>query len=159
MIDQLKDLIRDNAQEAIFNNSDVPNNKNEEAVDAASHSITDVLKDKVSSGQLKDILSGGKDAAESNLSTDIMQNFSGKLKGLGIDEGISQNIAKSVIPIVISKVLGQGKGSADLGLEQILSQVGGGNFDLSSLGKLLGGSGKDSKGSLGDIMGKAKDLF
>lgn len=161
MLDQLKNLVKENAQEAIFNNSNVPDDKNEAAVDATSNSIMEVLKDKVSSGNIKDILSSGQESAASNLGGDIMQNLTGKLQGLGIGGDTASSVASAVIPLVLSKILNTGKGGSSLNIQDLVANVAGDNFDLSSLSGLLGGkTGAADQGSgVGGILGKAKDLF
>lgn len=159
MLDQLKDLVRDNAKEAIFNNSDVPDDKNEEAVDATSNSILDVLKDKVSSGEIKDILSSSGDEDTSKLSGDIMENLTGKLGDLGIGGGTAKSIASSVIPVVLSKVLKGSSFGSSLNIKDLISHVSDGDFDLSSLGSLFGGGDKKDGKDDGGLLGKAKDLF
>lgn len=156
MIEQLKKIVRDNAQEAIFKNSEVPDNKNEQAVDAASTSIMEVIKEKITSGKIKDIIGGNTEADTAVLKNDVMDNFSKKLEGLGIGGGTAQSIASSVIPIVISQLLNK-KGGSSVDLQEMISSLSGGKFDLSSLGGILGGDKNDDKE--GGIMGKVKDLF
>lgn len=158
MMDQLKNLVRDNAKEAIFNNSDVPDDKNEEAVNATSNSIVDVLKDKVSSGEIKDILSSGDQKGSSQLGSDIMKNLTSKLGDLGIGGKSAQNIASSVVPVVLSKIFQSGNGGSSIDLKDLIGHVSDGNFDLSSLGSMLGGGKKGGKDD-GGLLGKAKDLF
>lgn len=155
MLDQLKELVREHAQEAIFKNSDVPDNKNEEAVEATSSSILEVIKDKVSSGNIKDILSSGQDSTQSHLGGDIIQNLTGKLEGLGISGSSAQSIASSIIPVILSKVLNTGKGGSSLNIQDLVANVAGKDFDISTLNNILGGSGKEE----GGMLGKVKGLF
>lgn len=160
MLDQLKKLVQENAQEAIFNNPSVPDDKNQDAVDAASGSIMEVLKDKISSGKIKDLLSGSQGAGAEELKNDISQNFSGKLESLGIGGGSAKSIASALIPLVVSKLLNKGgSGASSLDITQVIGSLSGGKFDLSSLTGLLGGGDGKNGGKEGGILGKVKDLF
>lgn len=160
MLDQLKKLVQENAQEAIFNNPSVPDEKNEEAVNAASGSIMEVLKNKISSGNIKELLSGGQGAGAEVLKNDITQNFSGKLESLGIGGGSAKAVASSLIPLVVSKLFNKGgSGASSLDITQVIGSLSDGKFDLSSLTGLLGGGNSKGGDKQGGILGKVKDLL
>ena len=55
MIENLEQLVRDNAQELIVNNNSVPNENNEAAIKAASGSIFDTLKEQMTAGNLSQL--------------------------------------------------------------------------------------------------------
>jgi hypothetical protein len=66
MLENLRDLVKQHAGDAIKNNPAIPNEKNEEVVDLASNSIVTGLKNAVSQGDLSDLMNmfkGGEQAA------------------------------------------------------------------------------------------------
>jgi hypothetical protein len=52
MLDNLLQLVKENASEAIINNPAIPNERNDEAISLASNGIFEGLKDKLSGGGL-----------------------------------------------------------------------------------------------------------
>lgn len=159
MLDNLLNLVRENAQDAIVNNTDVPNEHNEDAIQAASSSIFDVLKQQASSGNLgglADMFKGGG-AGGGAITQQVASVFTDKLKGFGIDAGIAQNLAASFIPGIIDKFTKKtadpNDSSFDLG--NIVNSISGsdGKFQLSDLTNLM------SEGQGGGLMDKLKGLF
>jgi hypothetical protein len=66
MLEILSQFVKENARDAIVNNPDIPNQRNEEAVSAASGSIRDALKQQVSSGNVSELVNmfkGGGDTS------------------------------------------------------------------------------------------------
>lgn len=55
MLDQIKNLVKQYARDAIVNNPAIPHEKSEEAVNEASNSIVGGLKNMLSSGNAQDI--------------------------------------------------------------------------------------------------------
>lgn len=163
MLENLEKLIREHAGAAIINNSEVPNEKNEAAIQAASSSIVDTLKEKISSGDLSSLAGlfksggSGEDAAVQGMAS----NFTGKLQGLGINMETAKGIAASLIPAVIAQFTSKTNDPNDksFNLQDIVSSISGadGKFQLSDLTNMLGNSNdKDSKGGLMDNL---KGLF
>jgi len=166
MLENLEKLIREQAQGAIVNNSDVPNEKNDAAIQAASSSIIDTLKEKISSGDssgLADIFKRGGDTS-SRAVQDVSSNFTNKLQGLGINLDSAKGIAASLIPLVIEQFT---KKTADpndssFNLQDIVSNLAGpdGKFQLSDLGNLFSGDNSaDGNSENGGIADKLKGLF
>jgi len=54
MLENLNELVRENVQDTVVNNSEIPNEQNEQVIQAASGSIFDTLKDQISSGNAED---------------------------------------------------------------------------------------------------------
>ena len=163
MLENLEKLIREQAGAAIINNSEVPDEKNEAAIQAASSSIVDTLKERISSGDLSSLTGLLKsDGSESDgVVQNIISTFTGKLQGLGINAGSAKGIAASLIPVVIAQFTRKVGDPNDksFNLQDIVSSLSGpdGKFQLSDLTGLLGGSGnKDGKGGLMDNL---KGLF
>lgn len=162
MIENLEKLIREQAQTAIINNSEIPNEKNEAAIQAASSSIVDTLKQKISSGDISSLAGlfkqdgSGSDAAIQ----DVSSNFTDKLQGLGINMDTAKGIAASLIPVVISKFTSKTNDPNDksFDLQNIVSTISGpdGKFQLSDLTNLLGNDNENNGGLIGNLKGLFK---
>lgn len=158
MLDNLLNLVRENANDAIVNNADVPNEHNEAAIQAASSSIVDVLKQQVSSGNLSglaDMFKGGEGG--NAITQQVASTFTDKLKSFGIDAGTAENLAGSFIPAIIDKFTKKtadpNDSSFDLG--NIVNSISGsdGKFQLSDLTNLMGSDQNSG------LMDKLKGLF
>lgn len=175
MLQNLLELVKENAQEAIIKNDALPNQYNDEAVKEASSSIQNVLGSAVQNGNLQDVLglfTDKQDIANNPLVGNIVNQLSGSLGSkFGVDPSNAANIATTLIPQVlnmlqsktndpndpsfdINDLMGQlsgnnGAGSVDFG--SIISQMQSGKgVDLAGVaGQLLGGK----KGGLGGIIG------
>ena len=55
MLQNLNNLVKENADDTIINNTDIPNERNEEAVQEASASIEDSLKNSLAGGNVKEV--------------------------------------------------------------------------------------------------------
>ena len=168
MLDKLNQLVKENAQDAIVNNSEIPNDKNEAVIAAASGSIFDALKQQISSGnvsQLVETFKGGS-TANNPVVEQASSGFTDKLAGMGINLESAKGIAASVIPGIISKFVQKTNDPNDksFDIQDILSNISGpdGKFQLSDLtnmfskGKTGGGDGGDEQSGLAD---KLKGLF
>lgn len=151
MLDQLKDLIRNNAQQSFFNNDELAGEQKEKAVDHTVDSIRESLQEKMKSGDLKDILAKGQDYAKEHLNGDIQQKLTEKLKGLNLSQESSEKASKSVVSDVLAKIFNNQEGEG-IDFKDLVSQFTDGNFDFS---KIAGNLGDKAKGA----MGKMKDLF
>lgn len=165
MFEQIQNMIKGYAQEAVSANTEIPNEKNEAAAEAASTSIVDVLKQKVAGGDITSLLNSFKDeGAIKETSAEMSGSFAQKLSGLGINMDTAKTVAMSLIPVIMAKFSQSSGGAGGFNVQDLLSKFGGkdGGLDLSSLGGMLGGSdkkdGKDA-GNDGGIMGTLKNLF
>lgn len=169
MLENLNELVRESVQEAVVNNSEVPNEHNEAAIGAASSSIFDALKSQLASGNvgaLADIFNGG-----STDGSPVVQNatssFTDKLGGLGINAATAKTIAAAVIPIIIAKLTKKTADPTDssFNITDILGKLGGGadgKFDVGDvIGMFTGGqnnnAGAQSEG--GGMLDKLKGMF
>ena len=153
MLNNIIDLVRQNAGDTIVNNPAIPNEKNDEAVNEAGNSIIDTLKSFVSGGKAQDLigmLSGG----QADSSAPVVQQASGDLTNrLQNKFGLDQLQASGIAGGLVTKVLQQlGQRTADpndngFDLQDILKQLGGGQ-----LSSLLGGGG-------GSVVDKLKGMF
>ena len=162
MLKNIENLVKENAGDAIVNNPAIPNERNEEAIADASHSIVDGLKGAVAEGKidgLMDFFNGGEQAvAASPVSQNIETGFIEKLtKKFGLDQGKASQIASSLIPMVLKKFIHKTNDPNDnsFDLKSILGNLTGG-ADLGDLVKNLGG-GDNKEG--GGILDKVKVFF
>ena len=154
MLDELLNLIRQNGQQAVVENKDIPNEHNEAVMEEAQHSIVNGLSGVTDPNQLKGLFDSVKSGqTESNpavqqISNDFMGNITQKF---GINASTASSIAASLIPLVLGKLASGG------------GQGGAGGFDLGGLigsltrGNTAGGttsSGGGLPGNLGSIGAK-----
>jgi hypothetical protein len=168
MLENLKQLVKDHAQEAIINNSDVPNHLNNDAIEAASSSIFSSLQDQITNGKIEDLVamfSNNKADIENPTVQIASSNFVQKLHELGIDAESAKNICASLMPSLMGKLVNQTNDPSDstFNLKDMLSSLTGGDskFDLSSvLGMFNMGSIADVANVSGNgILGKLKSFF
>lgn len=169
MLENLNELVREQAQDAVVNNSEIPNEQNEAVIQAASGSIFDSLKEQVSSGNfsgLADIFNGGS-AEGSAVAAQASGSFIDKLSGLGINAETAKNVASSIIPSIISKFTQKTNDPNDssFNLQDVLGKLGGadGKFDLSDVMGMFNGGGQaqngDGQNEGGGLMDKLKGMF
>lgn len=169
MLKNLENLIRENAQGAIVNNSDIPNEKNEAVIQAASTSIVDVLKQKLASGDVSGLINSFKqEGAGADTANEVSNAFSSKLEGLGINMDTAKSLAASFIPTVLAQFTKKTNDPNDnsFDFKDIVSNIAGpdGKFQLSDLTNLFNGGGDsgstgEQKNDGGGIIDKLKGLF
>ncbi|HMI02349.1 MAG TPA: hypothetical protein VK541_07710 [Pedobacter sp.] len=166
MLENLKQLVKENAQSAILENSEVPNDQNEAAVDAASGSIMDALKGQLASGNLGslvDIFKGGN-FQDNAVVQEASSSFVNKLEGLGVNVESAKNIAGSFIPEIMDKFANKTNDPNDssFNFSDMMTNISGpdGKFQLSDLTNLISGGAEDGSGvSQGGIVDKLKGFF
>ena len=164
MLDNLLQLVKQYAGSAIITNPAIPNERNDEAIETASSSIFDGLKNAASNGNITDIMSmfsGGTNVANSGLAQNIQNGFIGNLmQKFGIDANAASGIASNLIPTVLQQLVHKTNDANDssFDLQSIISKVGGGNIDVQSLiGQFTGNQNSTTNG--GGIMDSLKGLF
>lgn len=166
MLDNLINLVREQAGSAIIDNPAVPNERNEEVIAATGQSIAGGLQNMIASGGLKDVLKlfGGQDTASGN--NPVVQNLSGNvvqqlMNQFGLDQqsagGIAGNLVPNVLQNLVSKTNDPNDSSFDI--QGIFNHLSGGKsqgFNIQGLlGKVTqGGLDKDGDGDtdLQDVM-------
>ncbi len=148
MLDKILSLVRENAQDAVINNPDIPEDKKEGVIQEAAASIFDGVQKETSGGGLQNIISsfagGGGSGAISGIIDHVKGSFVQNLiEKVGLDSGKAAGIASTLIPLVINKLFHK---TADPGDD---------SFNVQEL--LSTFSGKS--GEEGGIMGAVKGLF
>jgi uncharacterized protein (DUF2267 family) len=160
MIDQLKKLVENYAGDAVIRNSEVPDEKNAEAIEAISSGIEEGLQNEVRKGKYEEFLSmfqGGQALSSSPAVSGIMNSVVGNLSSrLGLSPQASQSIAASLIPMVMNGLVNKTNdpNDNDFDLQDILRSFSGkeGLNVGEILGKFTGGS--KAGGGVGDMLGK-----
>ncbi len=147
MLENLLKLVKENAGEAIINNSAIPNAQNDAACEATANSIFRSLQEKAKSGDLnsiKDLFQSGGNVSSHPVVNNLSSNAAGDLiKKFGLDKGTAGNIVNSLLPIVMSKLVSKTNDPNDS------------SFDLNGIiGALAGNQGK-----AGGILNSLKGLL
>ncbi|MEO8085651.1 MAG: DUF937 domain-containing protein [Bacteroidota bacterium] len=146
MFDELINLVKEHSGNAIINNTDVPNEKNDAVIHTTAGGIMDHLKNLAGSGSLQsitDLLKGGNLAGNKEV-TEMSHNIAKSIsEKFGIDLSKSEGIVKNLIPTVMGS------------LSKKTHDPNDNSFTMDGILKsLTGGSG-----SLGSIMDKVKNMF
>ena len=141
MLDNLNNLVREEAADTIVKNPAIPNEQNENAIRAASGSIEEVLKEKASAGRVDEVsnLFKGGDLLNNPIVSKIKEVFAGKLGNMGVDGSAASGAAAGIIPGLIEKFVRRTNDPNDQG------------FDLQSIMKSF--LGPDGKFGMDDITG------
>jgi len=171
MLENLNQLVRENVQDSVVNNTEIPNEKNEEVIQAASGSIFDTLKDQISSGNvgaLAEIFNSGN-AADSPVAQQAAGNFTNKLAGLGINAETAKKLASTIIPVIIGKFTQKTADPNDnsFNIKDVLGSLAGGSdgkFDLNDVLGMFNGGHEQEKNQSGEpakdgILDKLKGMF
>ena len=174
MLDNLLDLIKQNAGSAIINNPAIPNEHNDAAVSMASSSIMDGLKNMIASGNTQDVVNlfnhqGGDIAntpAAQQISGGFIQNLMNKF---GLGEGAASGIAASLIPMVLQKLVHKTNDANDSSFDigSIIGSLtgggqqaaGGGGLDIQGILRQFTGGGANANAGGGGIMDTLKGLM
>lgn len=175
MLENLLDLIKQNAGSAIINNPAIPNEHNDAAISEAGSSIVDGLKKMIASGNTQDVVNLfnhqggdiGNTPAAQQLSGGLIQNLMDKF---GIGQGAASGIASNLIPQVLQQLVHKTNDPNDnsFDIKSIVSHLAGGSqgqgaggLDIQSLiGQFTGGGGANNANAGGaGIMDTIKGIF
>ena len=182
MIENLNSLVKQNADESIINNTVIPNERNEEAVEDASTAIEDSLKSSLSGGNVKEVANLFNDTGDNVTSNPVTQqatgNFMDRLQSrFGLNVQQSANIANNLIPTVFKRLVQRTADPADksFDIQKIFNEVSGGKTDglnvQGMIAKFKGSMDKDGDGDVdlqdlkaffsgtGGVLDKVKGLF
>ncbi|MCE2894305.1 MAG: DUF937 domain-containing protein [Flammeovirgaceae bacterium] len=162
MLDQLIKLVEQNAGKAIVNNSAIPNQHNNAAIQEVASQIFNGLQLQAKQGnltQLVGLFQGGGSSLTSNpiISSLITSVASSVASKFGISPQAAQSMASSLLPTVMSQLVTKTNDPTDssFDLGGILKTVSGNSgLDVGSLiGQVAGGDGKGALGGLGGMLG------
>ncbi len=170
MLNNLLDLVKQHAGDAIINNTDIPNERNDEAVNFASNSIFEGLQKAIAGGQgggvesLIGLFKGGGQAHQNPITQNIQSNVvQGLMSQFGLGESKAGGIASMLIPIVMNQLVHKTNDPNDnsFDLQDIFNKVSGGKTGGLDIGGLLNqftGGGEKQQGS-GGLLDSIKGLF
>jgi len=137
MLDNLFDLVKGLAGDAVVANPDVPNEHNDEVVAEATNTVAGGLQNMVAGGGLQNIISmfsgGGQQNAKGILSNPIVNmmigHFASKLMSkYGLGSNQASGVANNLIPNVISGLINKTNdpNNSSFTLDNLLSALTGG---------------------------------
>ncbi|RZK91931.1 MAG: hypothetical protein EOO98_04690 [Pedobacter sp.] len=169
MLENLEQLVRDNAQEAIVNNSAVPNEQNEVAIQAASSSIFETLKEQFAAGnvsQIAEIFNQGQANEANPVVQQASSSLTDKLAAFGINAETAKSIGASLVPIILGKLANKTNDPNDssFNIQDMLGKIAGGadgKFDLTDVMGMFTGGQNQTNGEQagGGMLDKLKGLF
>jgi uncharacterized protein YidB (DUF937 family) len=168
MLDNLFELVKSHAGNAIINNPAIPNEHNDAAVEVASSSIFDTLKNAATGGNIGDIMSmfsGGSNNAASSPIAGLIQNnmVQSLIQKFGLEQGAASNVASGLIPNVLQNLVHKTNDPNDssFDIQGILSKVtgGAGGFNIGNIVSNLTGGNNNQENSGGGMLDSIKGLF
>ncbi len=176
MLEELFNLVKENAKEPVVNSSDIPNDQNDAVVAEATNTVASGLRNMVAGGGLQNIISmftgGGQQGGDSKgglMSNPIVNmmigHFAGKLMSkYNIGGAQANNVANNLIPQVISSLISKTNDSSNstFSIEGLLNSITGGKatqaeqsggFDIGGLiSQFTGGGQQNNAGGGGGLM-------
>lgn len=149
MFENLLNLVKENAGEAIINNPSIPNEKNNEAISETTNGIMDGLKEQLAGGNLAGIsnLFSSGNITGNPIVGQISQMVTSKLsQKFGLDANASGNIVSSIIPKVMEQFVHKTNDPNDQSfnmdgiMASLSSQSGGLGGMVDSLKGMFGGN-------------------
>jgi hypothetical protein len=182
MVENLNNLVKENADAAIVNNTAIPNERNEEAVQEASTAIEDSLKTSLTGGNVKEVANlfngTGENVATNPVTQKATGNFIERLQSrFGLDVAQAANVANNLIPTVLKRLVQKTSDPADnsFNLQKIFNELSGGKTNginvQGMMAKFKGSMDKDGDGDVdlqdikaffagnGGVVDKIKGLF
>ena len=181
MLENLINLVRQNAGDAVIDNPAIPNEKNEEAVESAGSSILATLKNALAGGKLNDVLGFFKKGQEGSpaLVQEATDNYSQDLQNnLGIAPEEANKTATNLVPQAMNQLASKTADPSDgsFNIQDIFNKLSGnktGGLDIQGMLNRFGGGklDKDGDGDVdlqdlksmfaggGGIMDKVKGMF
>lgn len=160
MMDQIQKIVQQLTEKEVNSNEGISTNLAGSVVQETGNSLIEGLQNAVSGGNLDGIMSmfSGNDAnslTSNPIVKNIIDSLTSKLgTNVGLDAGTSSNFASSIIPQILSLLMGKAK-SGEINITDLLSNGALSSFDQNGDGKL----GIDdaisavTNGKLGDVLG------
>ena len=144
MLENLNSLVKQNADSTIINNTAIPNQRNDEAVQEASTAIKESLKTSLSGGKVNEVAnlfnSSGEHITSNAVTQQATGNFIDRLQSrFGLNVQQAANIANNLIPTVFKRLVQKTNDPADksFDLQQIFNEVSDGKTDGLNVQKML----------------------
>ena len=109
MLENLIQLVKENAGEAIINNPAIPNELNDSAIESTAGSIFDSLKNQFAGGggtdMITNLLQGDQNAGSSPVTSGVLSDtISGLVSKLGISQEAAAGVVSQILPKVIDSL-------------------------------------------------------
>ena len=167
MLDQLFEMVKGLAGDAVVNNPDVPNEHNDKVVAEATNTVASGLQNMVAGGGLQNIISmfsgggGGQQDGKGILSNPIVNmmigHFAGKLMSkYNMLGGQASNVANSLIPNVVNGLINKTNdpNNSTFTLDNLLhSLTGGQSTQVAQEQQSSGNSGFSFQNLIGQFTG------
>lgn len=146
MLNEIINLVKEEALGAITNNTAIPADKKEAAVETTTSTIVDGLKEYFTPDNLSAItslFSGGGSAGDSSMMSNLQSSVVNALsEKVGLNKDVANSIASAVIPAIASLFSKKVNDPDDKGfnIESLMGAFGGkgGGGILGALGGLFG---------------------
>ena len=157
MLENLLELVKQHAGEAIVNNPAIPNEQNDAVIQETTQSITGGLQNMLASGGITDVLNmfrgQGSSSVTQHISGGVIQNLMNKF---GLNQSAASGIAGSLVPGILQNLVNQTNdpGNSSFDIQGIFNSLSGGRtqgIDVQGLlSKVTQGGGLDKDGD-GDV--------
>jgi hypothetical protein len=140
MFDQLLDLVKQNAGDAIINNPAIPNEHNDDAIRTTGNSIMNSLGNQAQGGnmtQLLEMFQSGNTQPTNPVVNSVTQNVTGDLaKKFNLNSSQASGIAQQLIPVVMNQLVKKTNDPNDKSIDMngVMSSLTSGG-----IGNMLGG--------------------
>jgi len=158
MLENLINLVRQNAGGAVINNPSVPNEKNEEAVQTASGSIMATLQNALSGGKITDVLGYFKNGKSGSpeIVKQATDNYASDLQNkIGLNPQEANKVANDVVPPTMEQLAAKTADPSDssFNIQDIFNKLSGGKTGSMNIQSMLNkfGGGKLDKDGDGDV--------
>lgn len=167
MLDQLINLVKENAGSIIGNNQEVPDDKKEQIAEAAGSSIQEGLQSALQNGNISDLLgmfSGNGDITGNPVTNEVNNSFQHQLTDkLGLSASQAGGLAASLIPMILGKLVNRTNDPNDnsFNIQDIFNQFSGGKTSGMDIGGLLNKfkGGLDTDGDADVDLNDLKNMF
>jgi hypothetical protein len=158
MLDNLINLVRQNAGPAVIDNPAIPNEKNEQAVQTAGKSIMGTLQNALSGGKINDVLGFFKNGSSGapEIVQEATNNYASDLQtNLGLNTAQANEVASKVVPQTMEQLAAKTADPADksFNIQDVFNKLSGGKTGGLDMQSLLNkfGVGKLDKDGDGDV--------
>lgn len=158
MSENLINLVRQNAGDAVISNPAIPNEKNEAAVESAGGSIMATLKNALASGRLNDVLGFFKNGKQGSpqLVQEATNNYAQDLQNkLGLAPAEASKTAAALVPETMQQLATKTADPSDssFNIQDIFNKLSGNKTSGFNMEKMLNkfSGGKLDKDGDGDV--------